>query len=175
MNIKRVVVGILDTNCYILENDKECIIIDPGDETNLIIQNVEKKVVGVVITHYHFDHIGALDDVKNKYNCKVYDVNNLAEGLNNIGSFSFDVIHTPGHKSDLITLYFNDCNCMFCGDFIFEGSIGRTDLDTGDFSVMQKSIKKILNYPKDTIIYPGHGNSTSLKREFNTLSYFMNM
>ena len=64
MNIKRVVVGSLEENCYIVEKNNKCIIIDPGDEADKIISNITCEVVGILITHYHFDHIGALDELK---------------------------------------------------------------------------------------------------------------
>ncbi len=89
MNIKNIKVGPLKTNCYILENNSECLIIDPGDEAINIAKIITKKVVGIIITHYHFDHVGALNDLKIKYDCPVYDKTNLKEGINTISSFNF--------------------------------------------------------------------------------------
>lgn len=170
MEIKKIEVGFLKTNCYILIKDNKCLIIDPGDEFNKIDSNIKGEVVGIIITHYHFDHIGAVDGLVNKYHTKVYDINNLKEGNNNIDIFKFTMIPTPGHKSDLISVLFD--NHLFCGDFIFEGTIGRTDLPTGDFSKMQASIQRIITLDKDTIIYPGHGNITTLEKELpNLLTY----
>lgn len=171
MNIKIVKVGYLQTNCYILENDKECLIIDPGDEPSKIIDNISKKVVGILITHYHFDHIGALEELKINYNCNVYDRNNLKEGINKISSFTLETIYTPGHKDDNISFLFD--NNLFCGDFIFEGTIGRTDLPTGSLKEMKSSINKILKYDSNIIIYPGHGNKTTLKKEINNLNKYI--
>ena len=71
MNIKKVIVGELDTNCYIIENDNECLIIDPGSDANKIKNNIDKKVVGILITHRHFDHIGALDKLVSFYDTTV--------------------------------------------------------------------------------------------------------
>ena len=159
MNIKTVVVGPLQENCYILEKNNKCIIIDPGDETDKIISNVNKDVVGILITHYHFDHIGALEDLKLKYNIK--------ENNFNIDGFDFEVIHTPGHTSDSKTYYFKDDNIMFVGDFLFKNGIGRMDLPTGNVSDMKNSLNLIFNYPLDTIIYPGHGDKSTLKDEYN--------
>ena len=171
MQIKRVKVGYLETNCYILENDKETLIIDPGDESEKIIPNITKKVVGILITHHHFDHVGAVGVLQAKYNCKVYDYQNLKEGQNKIGSFTFEMIRTPGHKDDLISFLFN--KDLFCGDFIFKGTIGRYDLDGSNFKDMQNSIHKILKYDKDITIYPGHGNSTTLKEEEKQLKNYV--
>ena len=163
MEINIVKVGLLRTNCYILKNNKECLVIDPGDEYDKIEKVIgSSKVVGVIITHHHFDHVGAL-----KYFDKslILDRNNLEEKEYNIGKFKFEVIYTPGHKEDLITLYFKKEKVMFTGDFIFKGTIGRTDLPGSDHEEMLNSLKKISKYDKDIIIYPGHGHSTLLGDE----------
>lgn len=164
MNIKRVVVGSLEENCYIVEKNNKCIIIDPGDEADKIISNITCEVVGILITHYHFDHIGALDELKEKYN--------LVENNYNIDGFDFEVIDTPGHTSDSKTYYFKDNNIMFVGDFLFKDGIGRMDLPTGSVNDMKKSLDKIFTYPSNTIIYPGHGGKSTLGEElFNRLSF----
>jgi glyoxylase-like metal-dependent hydrolase (beta-lactamase superfamily II) len=159
-------VGYLETNCYILENELESLIIDPGDEPIKIEKEITKKLIGIIITHSHFDHIGGIDYFKEKYDVPVYDYNSLKEGLNNIGSFSFEVIHTLGHTNDSITVYFKEEKVMFVGDFIFKNGIGRVDLPGGDILEMQKSLSKIKKYDKDIIIYPGHGDYTKIKDEF---------
>lgn len=174
MNIKTVVVGELSTNCYILENGGYCLVIDPGAEAQKIINAIDKRVVGIVITHSHDDHIGALADLVKKYNVRVYSMNNLHEGMNSVDNFTFEVIYTPGHKEDAITLYFKEDNMMFVGDFIFYHSIGRTDLAGGSPFDMKNSIKKILEYPHDVKIYPGHYIETTLSEEEPYLDYFKN-
>lgn len=163
MRIEIVKVGYLETNCYILSIDNKVLVIDPGDEIDKIkgvIKN--REVIGCIITHYHFDHIGAL-----KYFDKVYDINNLTEGINVIGPFTFEVIYTPGHKEDCISIYFKDEKIMFVGDFIFKDGIGRTDLNDGDINQMINSLKKISKYDHDIIIYPGHGDKTILGLELD--------
>jgi len=170
MNIKVIKVGYLKTNCYILENDIECLIIDPGAEGNIIKQSIDKKVVGLLLTHRHFDHVGALDDIRNYYGVKVYDYSNLNEGINNIGSFTFTVQYNLGHTMDSISFIFD--NIMFSGDFIFKGAIGRCDLG-GDFDLMKNSIKTLLNSNVNYEIYPGHGDKTSLKEEIDNLKYYV--
>ena len=170
MNIKVVKVGMFETNCYILENDEECLIIDPGDDVDKIINSISKKVVGVLLTHRHFDHVGALNDIVKKYNMSVYDKNNLKEGNVNIGKFNFKVMHNPGHTLDSISFIFDDI--MFCGDFVFEGCIGRWDLG-GDFSLMQSSIKFLLKSNINYKIYPGHGNTTTLEKERDMLESYI--
>ena len=175
MKIDVVKVGYLETNVYILSKDGHTLIIDPGDEPEKIIEKVKSKVDGIIITHHHFDHIGALDDIKEKYDTKVYDRYNLKEGENQIGEFVFEVIYTPGHTDDLISIYFKEDESLFCGDFIFKGSIGRFDFPESDFNDMQESIKKIIKYPKTTHIYPGHEDKTTLGDEYKTLMSYLNM
>lgn len=171
MNIKKVIVGELQTNCYIILKENECIIIDPGAEPIKIEQEINKNLVGIIITHSHYDHIGALNYFKEKYKIPVYDYSNLKEGYNKIGSFNFDMVRTPGHTNDSISIYFKDDNVMFVGDFIFYHTIGRTDLPTGDYDEMKKSIEKIKKY--DNIkIYPGHGSVTTLMEEKENNIYF---
>ena len=175
MKIDKISVGYLECNCYLLDIDNHVLVIDPGDETDKIIKSIgDRKVIGIIITHHHFDHDGGVDDLVKKYHVDVYDINNLSEGENKIDNFVFEVIYTPGHKEDLITLYFKKDKCMFCGDFIFKDSIGRCDLDGGNVSDMMISIDKIKKYDKDIVIYPGHGVSTTLGYEINNNPYFNN-
>lgn len=170
MKIKTVIVGCLETNCYIVENNNECLVIDPGDEFIKIKNSVDKKVVGVLLTHRHFDHIGALKEVVDCYDVPVYDRDNLKEGKCNIGSFDFVVNYNFGHTMDSISFIFD--NIMFSGDFIFKGCIGRTDLG-GDFGMMQDSIRKILKSGQNYKIYPGHGEVTTLDDEREMLKYYL--
>ena len=162
MNIKRVVVGMLNTNCYILENNSECLIIDPGSEADKIKKKDDKKVVGILLTHRHFDHVGALQELASYYNVNVYDYNNLNEGENSIGSFSFYVQYNLGHTLDSISFIFEEN--MFSGDFIFKNAIGRCDLG-GNFELMRKSINIILKSTTNYRIFPGHGEITYLDDE----------
>ena len=136
MKVDRVIVGQLDTNCYILSIDSDVLIIDPGDEYEKIIDKVYgKNILGILITHSHFDHVGALK----YFNNTVYRYDNLSEKNYNIGKFSFDVIYTPN-------------------------GIGRTDLG-GYYVDMKKSLNKIKSYDNDIKIYPGHGDSSTLGEE----------
>ena len=172
MKIERVVTGYLQENCYILTKDDNCLVIDPGDDYHLIKEKIDnKKVLAVLLTHNHFDHIGAVDDVKKEYNAEVYSYSNLKEGNNNINDFSFETIYTPGHTSDSICFYFYKEKLMFTGDFLFKESIGRWDLETGNYSDMKNSINKIKKYSDDIIIYPGHGEESTLFYEKNNNQY----
>ena len=173
MNVNIVKVGELECNCYLLERDNKILVIDPGDNVDKIINMIgDREVVGVIITHYHFDHIGVLDEIVNRYNVNVYDKSNMNEGEFIIGDFIFNVIYTPGHKEDCISIYFVDEGMMFVGDFIFRDSIGRVDLPGGNIDDMICSINKIKNYDGDIVIYPGHGDSTTLGYEIDNNIYF---
>lgn len=173
MKIEVLKVGELRCNCYLLDIDGNILVIDPGDEYLKIIDKIgNRKVCGIVITHHHFDHDGAVLEIINKYGCMVYDRFNLSEGENKIDKFIFDVIYTPGHKEDLITLYFKNDKVMFCGDFIFKDSIGRCDLPGSSISLMVNSIEKIKKYDRDIVIYPGHGDKTTLGYEIDNNIYF---
>lgn len=173
MQIKTVITGSLEENCYILEKEGYCLVVDPGDDYPKIKEEIgDYKVLGVLITHSHFDHIGALRNFLTKKSVKIFKKSNLEEKEYEIGPFHFQCIYTPGHSKDSVTFYFKEENTMFVGDFIFKGSIGRCDLPTGDEQAMKESIEMIKNYPSQTIIYNGHGESTTLEEEIKSNPYF---
>ena len=172
MNIDIIPVGYLQENCYILSKDNNCLLIDPGDEADKIIKEIgNKNVCGILITHYHFDHIGALPKLKEIYKTKIYDYRNIGQTIN-VGDFSFEIIDTKGHTKDSVSFYFKKNKVMFTGDFLFKESIGRCDFDESDESLMKQSIIKIKKYDKNIDIYPGHGDKTTLEYEFNN-NYFL--
>lgn len=170
MKVKRIVVGPLEENCYILNIDNNYLIIDPGDESKKILNEIKGNLLGILITHYHFDHIGALKDILNYKNVPIYDYKSINKEVK-IMEFCFRIINFPGHKDDLVGFLFD--NKLFSGDFIFEGTIGRTDLPGGNYKEMQESIKKILSFNDDIEIYPGHGPSTKLSSERKNLTYYL--
>jgi len=186
MNVKKIVVGLYGENCYFLTINNDLIIVDPGDEYNKlnnIIKNNNYNLKAILITHAHFDHIGALKDLLNEYKVPVYYNNinneieygkliNIEEKDYIIDNFKFKVIKTPGHRNDLVTYYFYNDNIMFVGDFIFCGSIGRTDLKYAEPIEMKKSIEKIKEFSDNIIIYPGHGEDTTLGFEKDNNFYF---
>lgn len=173
MKIEKVEVGYLRCNCYILDIDGKVLIIDPGDDCEKIERLIDnRKIVGIIITHHHHDHDGGVKYFLDKYKIKTYDHSNLTEGENRIDNFLFDIIYVPGHKEDLICIYFRKEKVMFCGDFIFKDSIGRCDLPGSNVSDMMKSIAKIKKYDRDIILYPGHGEKTKLGYEMDNNPYF---
>ncbi|KKB42922.1 MBL fold metallo-hydrolase [Bacillus thermotolerans] len=166
--------GPLQTNCYILSNDeKECIIFDPGAEGESLVAWLKQnglKPLAVLLTHAHFDHIGAVEQVRQEFHIPVYLHKEEEEWMENpalngsarfelgevkaraadhlltneaaltIGSFSFRLFHTPGHSPGSISYFFEEGNVVFAGDTLFMGSIGRTDLRGGNHEQLLKSI-----------------------------------
>ena len=166
MEIIKIVTGALDENCYVLVKGDNCLVIDPGDDFHKIKEVINgRKVLGVLITHSHFDHIGALRNFLTKRSIKIFKRSNLEEKDYTIGDFKFSCIHTPGHSRDSVTFYFPEDEVMFVGDFIFKESIGRVDLPGGNNNEMNMSIAKILMYDDEIILYPGHNEDTTLGYE----------
>ena len=166
MEIKRIVTGFLDENCYVLIKNNTCLVIDPGDDFPKIKSEIgDNKILAVLITHSHFDHIGALRNFLTKKSIKIFKKSNLKEKEYTVGDFTFDCLYTPGHSKDSVTFYFKEDNAMFVGDFIFNESIGRTDLPGGSNEEMKESIAKILTYDDKIKLYPGHNSDTTLKHE----------
>ncbi len=173
MQIKKIVTGYLEENCYVIYDDKKCLIVDPGSDEEKIdkfILKNELKVNGILVTHHHFDHIGVLDHFVSKYKTKIYDFNNVEKSFK-VGGFSFNVVPTFGHTMDSVTFYFEEEKIMFTGDFLFKESIGRYDFEDSDGVEMQKSIKLIKEYDPKIKVYPGHGDTTTLKYEFSNNVY----
>lgn len=165
MKIKRLILPPLDNNCYIISNNGEAIIVDPSSNEKLIEKYIEEnnlKTVAIFITHYHFDHIGALDYFKKK-NIKVYDYTTI--GKHKIANLDFTILSTKGHSMDSVSFYLKKTNDLFVGDFIFKKDIGRMDLEGGDEEEMAYSLKMIKELPKNTKIYPGHDETTTLEYE----------
>jgi glyoxylase-like metal-dependent hydrolase (beta-lactamase superfamily II) len=200
MIIKSIVVGPLEVNCYIIgdEDTKKAIIIDPGDEPDRIIDMIkEDKLTPLYIlcTHAHFDHVGAVPELKEETGAKIllhkdekeiyeaardmaafwgYDIPPLPEPNTfvkegdtiEVGKLRFKVLHTPGHSPGGICLYGN--GVVVTGDTLFAGSVGRTDFHGGDINKLKESFKRLLTLPEDTEVLPGHGPRSTIgieKRE----------
>lgn len=156
MNVEKVVVGPLQTNCYILSKNNKCIIIDPGEDADSIKKKIgNREVLAILVTHFHFDHIGALEELLKFYNIKVNDYKIIKD---------MEVINTPGHTKDSVTYYFPKENIMFCGDFLFKDTFGRIDIG-GNAYDMINSINEIQKYDKNIKLYPAHGEETYLEKE----------
>lgn len=172
MKIDCIVNGDLFENCYIIsDKDNNAIIIDPGMEidkvTNFIDEN-HFKVVCVLVTHYHFDHVTILDEIVNKYKCKVIDYK--SEENQKIKSFNFSIIKNYGHTMDSVSFYFKKDKVMFTGDFIFRGSIGK--YSSKNEIEMYKSLTEFIKLDDDIKIFPGHGTSSTIGEE-KKYNYFL--
>ncbi|ECQ6352277.1 TPA: MBL fold metallo-hydrolase [Listeria innocua] len=201
--IKRIMTGIIQENCYIIYQDTLALIVDPGDEASKIeaeIASLGVKPIAVLLTHCHYDHIGALEEIRSTYQIPVYvspleqewlsnpDLNLSAHiagkaivaqpaeyeftlGDYNIEGFRFKVVPTPGHSIGSVSFIFDDFAVV--GDALFKGSIGRTDLYTGDFDTLINSIKtQLFVLPDDFPAYSGHGDATTIGHEKKTNPYF---
>lgn len=190
MLIKTLPVGQLETNCYVVtdETSLECAVIDPGDESNSILNYLEEHKMScraILITHGHWDHTGAADAIVEETGADLYihKLDTTSDPLEarykylapentrfydegdeiHIGSLVFRVMFTPGHSPGGVTLVCEDA--IFCGDTLFRGSCGRTDLPGGDIKEELRSILRICKLPGEYDIYPGHMDSSTLERE----------
>ena len=166
MKVHCIVVGSLASNCYLIEKNHEYLLVDPGDDIDLVMKFIHhKNIIGILVTHHHLDHGGALSYLVNKLHYPVYQYNSLKEGNMKIGNFDIEVIFVPGHTEDSVCYYFKNEKVMFTGDFLFKESIGRCDFLDSSVTKMYHSLKKISRYDDATIIYPGHGDSSSIGYE----------
>jgi len=172
MQVKHLVVGELESNCYLLVSENELVIIDPGDEAGRILNEIKQLKASprqIIITHCHPDHILAMPEVKRQTDAKILIHEKERRSSNcqadkflkekdkiKIGNVFLEVIHTPGHTSGSICLLGN--NFIFTGDTLFENGYGRTDLPGSSAEQMQSSLKRLSELLKpNTMIYPGHG------------------
>ena len=169
MEILKIPVGYLEANCYVIFDpySKDAVIIDPGDDAEKIISEIVKnklKPSAIINTHNHFDHTGANNEIKQKFNIKIYRPEKDEE-TKNYGSLpGIKFLLTPGHTRDGLCILVE--NHIFSGDTLFASSVGRTDLAGGNFEQLNNSIKtKILTLPDDTIVHPGHGPDTIIETE----------
>ncbi|MDI6731644.1 MAG: MBL fold metallo-hydrolase [Candidatus Margulisbacteria bacterium] len=174
MQIKTIKVGELQTNCFIVidESTKDAVVIDPGDEAGKILAELKGlKVKKLIITHGHYDHVGAVKELKKRLRADVLmhpddawlfqpDVFVNDGDEINFGNLALKAIHTPGHTPGGICLYLD--GHLFSGDTLFAGTYGRTDLPGGSEGLMAQSLKKLAKLPPSTKVYPGHGGQTTI-------------
>ena len=169
--------GPVQANCYLVMENHHALIIDPADilpNLDEILNQNDCTLDAIVLTHAHFDHIPnefdfLLDPDLNSSSAFYMDVTcnanakPLIEGKNEIAGFEVEAIYCPGHSIGSTVLKIEDC--LFTGDVLFQGSIGRMDLATGSVTSMKQSLKKLYQFNKDYKVYPGHGPTTSLSQE----------
>jgi hydroxyacylglutathione hydrolase len=188
--------GPIGTNCYVVRTERgapQAVVIDPGDDAadlRLEIARMDVTVAGILVTHTHYDHIGAVADIAEATGAPVYisaveapvlaqpddfypshsirpwEAEVLLAGTETIelAGISFETVEVPGHSPGHLAFY-TDC-CLFSGDVLFAGSVGRTDLPMASWDVLVESIRTLVErFPSETVVYPGHGPTTMLGAE----------
>ena len=194
MTIKVQPMGPYQTNCYIVSVDEKDFIIDPGVNATQWVKNNVTNPVAILNTHGHFDHVWSNAQLQEELNIKLYtprgDIVLLGDSswmpdlppstpdviIDGDQELDFDGVkvkfrHFPGHCPGCSTIEIGDA--MFSGDFIFERSIGRTDFPLSSPEDMKKSLEKFKLLDYDKTIYPGHGNSTTIKQEQQHSDYWI--
>ena len=186
LNIHTLTLGLYQTNTYIIheEHSKSCCVIDPGYEAHTILKKLEElglTLDAILLTHGHFDHVGAVKDLAADTDCRVflcasettmppmftagtlYYTDTYGEGsILHMAGLYIHVIHTPGHTPGGVCLMVDDA--MFTGDTLFAGACGRTDIG-GDRAALAQSLRRLAAMEADFKVYPGHGESTTLAAE----------
>lgn len=199
LKIEHLLLGQVATNCYLAMNEdtKEIIIVDPADRADRIVQKVQVMggtPVAVLLTHGHFDHIGAAQELRDKYGISIYAMKEEAAVLASmqlnlsqmfgcpltlnadvlvkdgqelkLAGLDITVFHTPGHTQGGACYYLKEEGVLFSGDTLFCESVGRSDFPTGSMSTLVRSIKeKLLVLPEDTRVLPGHNNESTIGHE----------
>jgi hydroxyacylglutathione hydrolase len=200
LDVRMFTVGPVQENCFIVRHQDapNAVIVDPGDEAEKLIQAIERlgieSVDAILITHTHFDHVGAVAPVVRATNAPVYCPELETDVLANLNDYTWqgfgpfesyeaehtvaggetlelagltiDVIFTPGHSPGHVTYALADHEALFSGDVLFQGSVGRVDLPGGDWPTLLASIDNLVSaYPAETTVYPGHMGITTLGRE----------
>ena len=183
MKIKRFTGGTLESNGYVLyvREGGSCFIIDPGYDPKVFlvyIRDMKLDLKGIILTHHHYDHTGAVDRIKNETGCPVYlhredcdmygnqvDVYMEDSDIIDLDGVQLEVIHTPGHTRGSVCIFDGKDRVCFTGDTIFNVDLGRTDLEDGSEEQMVRSITEIIDrWPNDIMIYPGHGDGCTIKK-----------
>jgi len=200
MEVRMFTVGQIAENTYIFRRDgsDRGLIVDPGDEADKLLAAIDAlgiQLDGILLTHTHFDHVGAVAPVARATGAEVwvpkieafvladimkfvpwsgfgpyesYDAEHELDGGERLGlaGFEIDVLSTPGHSPGHVTFSIPDEGAVFSGDVLFQGSIGRTDLPGGDFDTLMESIRSLIDtLPGETTVYPGHMGITTLAAE----------
>lgn len=195
--VEQLQLGPVGTNCYVVrasEEAAEAVVIDPGAEVETITSTLARlgaECAGILLTHSHFDHFGALAELEAATGSPVWlpagELDVFARPLEYFPSFpvpayegastplaggetvalagvSFGVTPVPGHSPGHVAYYAE--GCLFSGDVLFAGSVGRTDVPFGDWDALLESIRRLADaYPPETVVYAGHGAPTTLGTE----------
>ena len=187
MKVHLLTLGAYQTNCYIFceEGSKTCCVVDPGYEPDFILESLENlglTLEAILLTHGHFDHVGAVRQLAADTGCEVYIcgedlalptqltagtlyyTKTYADGdILHLAGLDITVLHTPGQTPGSVCLLSG--TTLFSGDTLFCGSCGRTDLPGGSWDTIQSSLKKLAKIEADLWVLPGHGETTTLSNE----------
>ncbi len=195
--IRQYALGALATNGYLVSNPerKEAVWVDPAADCDRILREIERadcRLTAILLTHGHFDHIGAAQELKSRTQALIYagehEKEMLADPALNcshwmgritvrgdvwladrqvicFAGMEFNVIATPGHTAGGVCYYMEENGILFSGDTLFAGSVGRTDLPSGSPAVLRESLKRLTRLPDSVLVYPGHGPSTTIEEE----------
>lgn len=205
INIQTLPVGMAQANCYLVYNEKNALIVDPGDQADLISHTMAQlhiEPVAVLLTHTHYDHIGAVEAMREQYAVPLYvstkekewlgDPNKNLSGLVGnpvrvkeaeyffepeetltISDFSFTVVSTPGHSPGSVSFIFEGDEIVLSGDALFAGSIGRTDLPGSEPEKLIPGVRaELFTLPDHFTVYPGHGEWTTIGKEKKSNPFF---
>lgn len=200
MDVRSFTVGQVAENCYIARPDggDRCIVIDPGDEPERLLRAIDElgvTVDAILLTHTHFDHVGAVAPLARETGAEVWcpeielpvlaDImafvpwpgfgpfeswdaeHSVAGGEHlSLAGLEIDVLFTPGHSPGHVSYAIPGESALFSGDVLFKGSVGRVDLPGGDWPTLLESLRSLVDgYPEDTVVYPGHMGITTLGAE----------
>lgn len=205
LNVQQIPVGMGQANCYLIYNEKDALIIDPGADAPRIkkaIADLDITPITILLTHTHYDHIGAVDAIRNEYDIPVYVAPEENEWLTDpsknlsemtgapitvekadylfqpdetleIGDFTFKVLATPGHSPGGVSLVFEEEAFVLSGDALFAGGIGRSDLPGSNSVQLLTGIReKLFTLPDNYAVYSGHGEKTTIGHEIKTNPFF---
>jgi hydroxyacylglutathione hydrolase len=210
MDVRMITVGMIQENSFLVSHEgaTEAVIVDPGDEAPKLLAAIEEHgltLAGILVTHTHFDHIGAVADLHDATGAEVwcpagevetlrdpnavmrwegfgpfrgYDPEHLVKGgdVVSLAGFDFQVVSTPGHSPDHVTYALPDDGALFSGDVLFQGSVGRTDLPGADHATLMRSIALLLERFDDAItVCPGHMAPTTLGEERRTNPFVLDL
>ena len=195
MQMESMELGLYRTNCYILWETDAAVVIDPGYSAQRILARLHDlglTLRAIVLTHGHFDHVGAVGELKKAIGCPVWlpaPDTGLPEEITNgpipytdtftegdtlcLGDITLSVMLTPGHTPGSCCL--KTGNLLFTGDTLFRDTCGRTDLPGGDWRQMRASLRRLAAIGEELFVYPGHGDATTLSREKRFNPYLRGM
>lgn len=205
MEIKVLPLGLIAANCYMIATEKTAIVMDPGKYSPIVSEFLKQgkfKHRAILLTHSHFDHICGAERLRDETDTNIVIGKKDEEGLFNthlslsdrfhakqepfhadqtvndsdilkIGDLEINCIETPGHTTGSMCYLLE--NNLFSGDTLFAGSIGRTDFPGSNYYDMCNSLKRLINLPEDTKVFPGHGEATTIEEEIISNPYIKNI